>query len=141
MPSITAKNIPEPIYNKLKQQAESQHRSMNSEIIACLERSVEPKRVSPDEILRQARVMRKKLIDLPEAIQLSEKAENQMLEREFHVNPVQVYNLAEKSDCSSYDCEFISLAEGLDVKLITMDKQILRSFPERSAKPLDIIDL
>ena len=61
MPSITVKNIPEPIYNKLKQQAEAQHRSMNSEIIACLERSVEPKRVSPDEILRQARTMRKKV--------------------------------------------------------------------------------
>jgi len=61
MPSITVKNIPEPIYNKLKQQAEAQHRSMNSEIIACLEQSVEPKRVSPDEILRQARMMRKKV--------------------------------------------------------------------------------
>lgn len=61
MPSITVKNIPKPIYIKLKQEAEAQHRSMNSEIIACLERSVEPKRVSPDEILRQARLMRKKV--------------------------------------------------------------------------------
>lgn len=61
MPSITVKNIPDSIYKKLKQQAESHHRSMNSEIIACLEQSVEPKRVSPDEILRQARMMRKKV--------------------------------------------------------------------------------
>jgi len=61
MPSITVKNIPEPIYKKLKQQAEAQHRSMNSEIIACLERFVEPKRVSSDEILRQARMMRRKV--------------------------------------------------------------------------------
>lgn len=61
MPSITVKNIPDSIYNKLKKQAEIQHRSMNSEIIACLERSVEPKQVSPDEILRQARMMRKKV--------------------------------------------------------------------------------
>lgn len=61
MPNITIKNIPEPIYKKLKQQAEAQHRSMNSEIIACLERSVEPKRVSSDEILRQARLMRRKV--------------------------------------------------------------------------------
>lgn len=61
MPSITVKNIPDSIYKKLKQQAEAQHRSMNSEIIACLERYVEPKRVSPDEILRQARKMRKKV--------------------------------------------------------------------------------
>ncbi len=61
MPSITVKNIPEPVYNKLKQQAEAQHRSMNSEIIACLERSVMPNRASSDEILRQARMMRKKV--------------------------------------------------------------------------------
>jgi len=61
MPSITVKNIPDSIYNKLKQQAQAQHRSMNSEIIACLERTVEPKRILPDEILRQARMMRKKV--------------------------------------------------------------------------------
>lgn len=61
MPSITVKNIPQSIYKKLKQQAEAQHRSMNSEIIACLEQSVEPTRVSADEILRQARMMRKKV--------------------------------------------------------------------------------
>ena len=59
MPSITVKNIPDSIYKKLKQQAEAQHRSMNSEIIACLERTVAPNRVSSDEILRQARIMRK----------------------------------------------------------------------------------
>lgn len=84
--------------------------------------------------------MRKNLIDLPEAIQITEKAENQMKEREFHVNSVQVYSLASKSVCSSYDCEFISLAEDLGTKLITMDKQILDSFPEDSAKPLDVLD-
>lgn len=61
MPSITIKNIPESIYTKLKQQAEAQHRSMNSEIIACLEKSVEPKRITPDEILHQARMLRKKV--------------------------------------------------------------------------------
>ena len=64
-----------------------------------------------------------------------------MKEREFHVNSVQVYDLADKSICSSYDCEFISLAEELDIKLITMDKQILRSFPGRSAKPSDVLNL
>jgi len=61
MPSITIKNIPDAVYKKLKQQAEARHRSMNSEIIACLERAVEPKRISPDEILQQARMMRKRV--------------------------------------------------------------------------------
>lgn len=83
--------------------------------------------------------LRKNFIDLPEAIQITEKVENQMKEREFHVNSVHVYNVADKSVCSSYDCEFISLAEDLDTKLITMDKQILRSFPERAIKPMDVL--
>lgn len=61
MPSITVKNIPESIYKKLKHQAEAQHRSMNSEIIACLEQMVEPARISADEILMQARALRKKV--------------------------------------------------------------------------------
>lgn len=82
---------------------------------------------------------REKLIDLPEAIQITDKAENQLKEREFHVNSIQVYNLTDKSGCSSYDCEFVSLAEELDIKLITMDKQILRSFPERCVSPLNVL--
>ena len=83
--------------------------------------------------------LRKGIIDLPQALQITEKAEGQMKDREFHVNSVSVYNLVEKSDCSSYDCEFVSLAEDLQIRLITMDKMILRSFPEIAAKPSDII--
>lgn len=58
MPSITVKNIPESIYQQLKKRAQAQHRSINSEIIACLEQSTLSLRVSPEEILRQARKMR-----------------------------------------------------------------------------------
>ncbi len=83
--------------------------------------------------------LRKNLINLSEAIQITEKAENQMKEREFHVNSIQVFTHAEKSDCSAYDCEFISLAEDLDIKLITLDKKILKSFPGRASNPIDFI--
>lgn len=72
MPSITVKNIPDKIYNKLKLQAEAQHRSMNSEIIACLERSVEPKRISPEEILHQARTLRNKVRGSLSAIEIQD---------------------------------------------------------------------
>jgi len=83
--------------------------------------------------------LRKELIDLSEALQISEKAESQMKDREFHVNSIQVYSLVEKSECSAYDCEFVSLAVDLNLKLITMDKRILRSFPEFAARPLEVI--
>lgn len=83
--------------------------------------------------------LRKKLIDISRALQITEKAERQMKDQMYQVNSSQVYILVNKSDCSSYDCEFISLAEELNIKLITMDKQILRSFPELAAHPSDII--
>ncbi len=83
--------------------------------------------------------LRKELIDLSEALQISEKAESQMKDREFHLNSIQVYSLVEKSECSAYDCEFVSLAVDLNLKLITMDKRILRSFPEFAARPLEVI--
>lgn len=40
MPSMTIKNIPEPIYRTLKRSAQTHHRSLNGETIACLERSL-----------------------------------------------------------------------------------------------------
>lgn len=33
------------------------------------------------------------------------------------------------SKCSAYDCEYAALADDLDVKLVTTDKQLLREFP------------
>ncbi len=60
MPSITVKNIPEEIYDRVREQAKAHHRSINSEIIACLEQTVKPQQVSPDDILQEARRLRKK---------------------------------------------------------------------------------
>ena len=41
-----------------------------------------------------------------------------------------VINLAQNSNCSAYDCEFIALAQSLNTKLITVDKRVLRNFPQ-----------
>jgi len=60
MPSITVKNIPEEIYDRVREQASAHHRSINSEIIACLEKTVKPRQVSTDDILKEARRLRKK---------------------------------------------------------------------------------
>ena len=38
--------------------------------------------------------------------------------------------LVKGSNCSAYDCEFVALAQYLDVPLITADKKILREFPD-----------
>ena len=58
MPSMTIKNIPEPLYQALKQSAEYHHRSINGEVIHCLERALLPSRVSDEELLERMRRLR-----------------------------------------------------------------------------------
>jgi plasmid stability protein len=60
MPTITVKNIPADIYEKLKKSAETSRRSINSEIIACIERSVRSQPINPDLLLANARKLRSK---------------------------------------------------------------------------------
>ena len=59
MPALTVKNIPETLYNRLKEAASANHRSINSELIHCLEQMLLPTRVSPSEHLQRARELRR----------------------------------------------------------------------------------
>jgi antitoxin FitA len=65
MPAITVKNIPVDLYEKLKRAAEISHRSINSEIIACIERAVCSQEVNPDLLLANARKLRAKTASHP----------------------------------------------------------------------------
>jgi plasmid stability protein len=58
MTTITVKNIPPEIYEKLKQAAAANYRSINSEIIACIERVVVSRPLDPDALLVNARRLR-----------------------------------------------------------------------------------
>ncbi|MEX2516853.1 MAG: Arc family DNA-binding protein [Gammaproteobacteria bacterium] len=59
--SITLKNIPDDVYSRLKATAELHHRSINSEIIVCLERVLMPQQLSPAEFISRARELRSRL--------------------------------------------------------------------------------
>jgi plasmid stability protein len=61
MPALTVKNIPEDLYEKLKLVADSHHRSLNSEILHCLETVLMPQKVSPTERIRLAREVRPRI--------------------------------------------------------------------------------
>jgi predicted nucleic acid-binding protein len=41
-----------------------------------------------------------------------------------------VLELVTRSKCSAYGCEFVALAQDLNLPLITTDNQILTSFPQ-----------
>jgi len=59
--SLTLKNVPDDVYDRLKWSAETHRRSINSEAILCLESVLVPARVSPNERLLRARALREKM--------------------------------------------------------------------------------
>jgi plasmid stability protein len=61
MATITVKNIPDDVYERIKEQAKRNRRSINSEIIMLMERAVMSYRIDPEEILESARVIRESL--------------------------------------------------------------------------------
>ena len=58
MPTITVKNIPQDTYEQLKKSAKLNHRSLNSEIIACIEHVVRSQPVDPELLIASARQVR-----------------------------------------------------------------------------------
>ncbi len=56
--SLTLKNIPDAVYERLKAAAELHRRSLNSEAIVCLESVLLPNRVAPSDRLARARELR-----------------------------------------------------------------------------------
>ena len=83
--------------------------------------------------------LRKKLISFEEALKLQESAESIMLNNEFDIASSPVLKFVERSACSSYDCEFVALAEHLNCPLVTEDKKIHESFPSVATSIADYI--
>lgn len=78
------------------------------------------------------------LLNLEQACKIQQQAENFIAANEYQVNSVEVLNLASTSKCSAYDCEFVALAQFLNLKLVTQDKQILAQFPQVAIALKDI---
>lgn len=60
MATLTLKNMPDNLYNQLKESARLHHRSINSEIIYCVERTVNPHKINVAEHLEIAKQLRAK---------------------------------------------------------------------------------
>jgi plasmid stability protein len=60
MPTITLKNIPPDLYQRLKESAAANRRSINSEVITHIERGVRGRKVDPEALLTRARQLRQK---------------------------------------------------------------------------------
>jgi predicted nucleic acid-binding protein len=74
--------------------------------------------------------LRRKVLAFEQAVSLQREAESLLAGAEFEVDSLSVLELVRNSDCSAYDCEFVALALKLGTQLVTMDKKLLRAFPE-----------
>ena len=59
--TLTLKNIPDELYDRLKASAEAHRRSLNSEVLVCLETVLLPQRVSASDRVARARSLRQAL--------------------------------------------------------------------------------
>jgi predicted nucleic acid-binding protein len=74
--------------------------------------------------------MRKKLLTLDDAHMIYSEAESLLAGAEFETSTHDILRLVESSECSAYDCEFVSLAQRLKTVLVTEDKKVLKQFPK-----------
>jgi antitoxin FitA len=61
MPSMTIKNVPDNLYEKLKLSAQEHGRSINSEVIVCLRRALQGGRIDPEAFLARVDALAKQL--------------------------------------------------------------------------------
>jgi predicted nucleic acid-binding protein len=74
--------------------------------------------------------LRKKHVSQVDALRMVDEAEKLMHKREYHVSSIRVLNFVTRSKCSAYDCEFVALADYLNIPLVTSDSEVIKAFPE-----------
>ena len=74
--------------------------------------------------------IRKDILSLEDAVRIMETATTLMQGNEYEVASLQVLRLVAGSTCSAYECEFVALAQDLNIPLVTVDKRILEQFPK-----------
>jgi predicted nucleic acid-binding protein len=77
--------------------------------------------------------VRQRLLTFERAFEIQREAEALLADNEYDVDSFEVLELARDSGCTAYDCEFVSLAKRLEVKLITGDAKLRSAFPNFTA--------
>jgi len=75
------------------------------------------------------RYLRSNYLSFDQVLHIMQQAELLLGENEYEVPSAHIMQLVHSSTCSAYDCEFVALAQFLDVPLMTADTKILREFP------------
>jgi len=100
----------------------------------------DPEWVAPPLLYSEIRnvlvmMIRRRDLRMEQAIRAAARAVEIMKGDQVPVATPDVLELAERSGCTAYDCEFVSLAKELDAMLVTSDRQVLAAFPETAVSP------
>jgi predicted nucleic acid-binding protein len=74
--------------------------------------------------------LRRKQLTEAEANAAFLNAQKDLGAQEFTVPADRILRLVLRSKCSAYECEYVALAQDLDVPLVTTNQQVLREFPQ-----------
>jgi predicted nucleic acid-binding protein len=74
--------------------------------------------------------MTRELMTLDEAQRFHRKAQEDLQDREHEVSADAVLQLVDDTGHSGYDCEYVALAQRLDVTLVTGDQAVVDHFPD-----------
>jgi predicted nucleic acid-binding protein len=76
--------------------------------------------------------LRRRTLTFDEVLRVQKEAEALLAGNEHEADSRRVLELVRDSDCTAYGCEFIAIALQLGIKLITMDKKLLKAFPKHT---------
>jgi predicted nucleic acid-binding protein len=76
--------------------------------------------------------LRRKQLNFESVREIQREAEALLIGNEHEADSQRVLELVRDSDCSAYDCEFVSVAMRLGVKLLTADGKVLKAFPRQT---------
>ena len=76
--------------------------------------------------------LRRKQLTFDVVREIQREAEALLIGNEHEVDSQSVLELVRDSECSAYDCEFVSVAIRLGVKLLTADGKLLKAFPKQT---------
>jgi predicted nucleic acid-binding protein len=80
--------------------------------------------------------LRRGTLSFEQTLALQSTAEGLLAGHETSVDSQAVLELVRGSDCTAYDCEFVTLARQSGSVLYTLDAKLLAAFPD-TAKPLN----
>ncbi len=80
-------------------------------------------------------------LQLGDAFGVMEDADALLADQTYRVDSAEVLRIAFESGCSAYDCEYVSLAQHLEVWLVTYDDEVLEAFPDTALHPSEFLSM